>query len=192
VTRWPPATTSAPNSRACSRRWTRHDRPTVFKHRVRDGSTAERAHSICLMAGNRSADDTTTTATPPTKWNSTRCARTGSGPGDPPPDHRTRHGEVGRGRPGRHGGQWRSSSRWRPARSRTGSPRTSPRRSPRSAGCGAVRVELDVMSGEQRQALQSKLRGGRVERGDPVRPAPARSPASTRSPRARAGGASPR
>jgi ATP-binding protein involved in chromosome partitioning len=34
-------------------------------------------------------------------------------------------------------------------------------------GVRAVRVELDVMSTEQRQALQSKLRGGRVEREIP-------------------------
>jgi ATP-binding protein involved in chromosome partitioning len=34
-------------------------------------------------------------------------------------------------------------------------------------GVTAVRVEMDVMSPEQRQALQSKLRGGRVERDIP-------------------------
>ena len=38
-------------------------------------------------------------------------------------------------------------------------------------GVTRCRVELDVMSEEQRKALQTKLRGGRPGAGDPVRPA---------------------
>ena len=60
------------------------------------------------------------------------------------------------------------------------------------AGVSRVRVELDVMSEQQRRELQGKLRGGRPEKGDPVRPAHVAAPRCSPWPAGRAGWASPR
>ena len=59
-------------------------------------------------------------------------------------------------------------------------------------GVSGVRVTLDVMSEEQRKAMQTQLRGGARRAGDPVRPARVAHQGATRWPAARAASASPR
>lgn len=59
-------------------------------------------------------------------------------------------------------------------------------------GVTGVEIDFGVMSPEQRQSLQSQLRGGGATRSPSSRsPSPARAPGCTRSPAARVASASP-